>query len=106
MTAAVFGVITFAYFLVYESSQGSTLGKKLVGIRVLGPDSAPRPTLRQSAVRNAFTLLSSIPYVGALFSITAYLLIASTIASNANKQGIHDRLAGGTRVVRVRNLST
>ncbi|NTY63993.1 RDD family protein [Mycolicibacterium sphagni] len=100
VTALVFGVLTFAYFLVYETTQGCTLGKKLIGICVLGPDSAPRPTVRQSAVRNAFTLLSVIPYVGALFSMTAYILIASTIASDAGKQGMHDRLAGGTRVVK------
>lgn len=100
VNSAVFGFGTFVYFVVYESTQGRTLGKGLLGIRVLGPDSATKPTVRESAIRNAFTLLVLIPYAGAMLGLTAYLLIATTIGGNPLKQGVHDRWAGGTRVVR------
>lgn len=104
VTAAVFALVSFAYFVVYESTQGSTPGKKVVGICVLGPDSAPRPTAKESAIRNAFTLLFVLPYVGSLLSLTAYLLLLSTITGNEKGQGLHDRWAGGTRVVKSNRL--
>lgn len=65
-----------------------------------GPDGASTPTLGQSAVRNAFTLLAVLPYLGPLLAFVAYLVIAVTISGSATKQGKHDELAGGTRVIR------
>ena len=66
-----FGLLAFAYVVAFEVSQGWTLGKKLLGMQVHGPSGAAKPTVRQSAVRNAFILLVIIPYVGGLLVIVA-----------------------------------
>jgi uncharacterized RDD family membrane protein YckC len=99
---AVFGLAAFVYFVAFETTQGSTPGKKLKGLRVSGPGGAAKPTARQSAARNAFTLLPALPFVGALLGLTAYLLVSSTISTSPTGQGIHDGWAGGTRVLRTR----
>lgn len=51
LALAVYG--TLAHFLA-----GGTLGKRLLGIRVVGPDGA-RPSLGRSAVRSALALVSA-----------------------------------------------
>ena len=100
VTGLFAGLSTFIYFVAFESTLGWTLGKKLLGLRVLGPAGAPKPTLQQSAIRNSFALLSSIPFIGALVAIIAYIVIAVTINRSPTKQGKHDDLAGGTQVVK------
>ena len=69
------------------------------------PGSSPGPiwpsiTAQQSAIRNSFTLLSVIPYIGGLLAFIAYIVIAVTINNSPTKQGKHDELAGGTQVVK------
>ncbi|WP_437949867.1 RDD family protein [Sorangium sp. So ce296] len=71
------------------------------GLRVVGPDGG-RPSLNQALVREAFTLVGSIPIVGPLLALAAWVWIDMTIRSSPLRQGKHDLLAGGTRVVRVR----
>ncbi|NMM83744.1 hypothetical protein B2J88_05125 [Rhodococcus sp. SRB_17] len=94
------GILTFAYFVGMEITQGWTLGKKILGLSVQGPGGAPRPTPQQSAIRNAFTLLSIIPIIGGLLALAAYIVIAVTINNSPTKQGKHDELAGGTQVIK------
>jgi uncharacterized RDD family membrane protein YckC len=103
LTSVVNGVIssalTFIYFVALETSQGATVGKKLLGLSVHGPDGAPKPTVQQSATRNAWTLLSIIPFmIGSGLALIAVIVIAVTINNSPTKQGIHDKLAGGTQV--------
>jgi len=88
------------YFVAMEVSQGRTLGKMLLGLSVHGPGGAPKPDLKQSAIRNAFTLLTIVPYVGGLLALIAYIVIAVTINNSPTKQGKHDEMAGGTQVVK------
>jgi uncharacterized RDD family membrane protein YckC len=94
------GLLTFLYFLAFETTQGWTLGKKLLGLSVHGPGGAPKPTVQQSAIRNSWTLLPIIPFIGGLLGIIAIVVIAVTINSSPTKQGKHDELAGGTQVVK------
>ena len=94
------GLLTFLYFLAFESTQGWTIGKKLLGLSVHGPGGAPKPTVQQSAIRNSWTLLPIIPFVGGLLGVIAIVVIAVTINSSPTKQGKHDELAGGTQVVK------
>ena len=61
---------------------------------------APKPDVKQSAIRNAFTLLTVVPYLGGLLAVVAYIVIAVTINNSPTKQGKHDELAGGTQVVK------
>lgn len=100
VTGLFTGLLTFVYFVAFEVTQGWTPGKKLLGLSVHGPGGATKPTLQQSAVRNAFTLLPIIPFVGGLLGVIAILVIAVTINGSATKQGKHDELAGGTQVLK------
>ncbi|MBY3809196.1 RDD family protein [Rhodococcus fascians] len=100
VTGLFSGLLTFIYFVGLEVSQGATLGKKILGLRVHGPGGAPTPTLQQSAIRNAFTLLNIIPFLGSLLALVAMIVIAVTINSSPTKVGKHDELAGGTQVVK------
>ena len=100
VTGLFSGVLMFAYFVAMEVTQGRTLGKMLLGLSVHGPGGAPKPDLKQSAIRNAFTLLTIVPYIGGLLAVIAYVVIAVTINSSPTKQGKHDELAGGTQVIK------
>ena len=88
------------YFLALETTQGWTIGKKLLGLSVHGPGGEPKPTAQESAIRNSWTLLPIIPFVGGLLGLIAIVWIAVTINSSPTKQGKHDELAGGTQVVK------
>jgi uncharacterized RDD family membrane protein YckC len=94
------GLLTFLYFLAFETTQGWTPGKKLLGLSVHGPGGALKPTAQQSAIRNSWTLLPIIPFVGGLLGVVAIIVIAVTINGSPTKQGKHDELAGGTQVVK------
>lgn len=99
--AGVFGgLLTFAYFALFESQMGRTPGKMLLGLSVRGPGGAPKPTLQQAATRNAFLLLNLIPCLGGILSFAAWVYIAVTIENSPTKQGKHDEMAGGTQVVK------
>ncbi|MCF6388524.1 RDD family protein [Mycobacterium sp. MBM] len=100
VTGLFTGALTFVYFVAFETTQGWTPGKKVLGLSVHGPGGAGKPSLQQSAVRNAFTLLPIIPFVGGLLGVIAILVIAVTINSSPTKQGKHDELAGGTQVLK------
>jgi uncharacterized RDD family membrane protein YckC len=100
VTGLFSGLLTFLYFLAFETTQGWTPGKKLLGLSVHGPGGASKPDLQQSAIRNSWTLLNIIPFVGGLLTLIAVIVIAVTINSSPTKQGKHDELAGGTQVVK------
>ncbi len=100
VTGLFSGLLTFVYFVAFEVAVGWTPGKKLLGLEVRGPHGRPHPDLKQSAIRNSFTLLAMIPYLGWLLAFIAYVLIAVSIKNSPWRQGTHDDLAGGTQVVR------
>lgn len=100
VTGLFTGLLSFIYYVAFEVTQGWTPGKKVLGLSVHGPGGAPKPTLAQSAVRNSFTLLPIIPFVGGLLGVIAILVIAVTINGSPTKQGKHDELAGGTQVLK------
>jgi uncharacterized RDD family membrane protein YckC len=100
VTGLFTGLLTFVYFVAFEVTQGWTPGKKLLGLSVHGPAGAAKPDARQSAIRNAFTVLTIIPFVGGLLAFIAIIVIAVTINGSPTKQGKHDELAGGTQVVK------
>ncbi len=96
----VSGLLTFAYFVGFEVTQGWTPGKKILGLSVRGANGAPKPDAKQSAIRNGFYLLNVIPFLGGLLEPAAIIYIAVTINSSPTKTGKHDELAGGTQVVK------
>jgi uncharacterized RDD family membrane protein YckC len=100
VTGLFTGLLTFVYFLVFEATQGWTPGKRLLGLSVHAPGGAAKPSVQQSAIRNSWTLLPIIPFIGGLLGVVAIVVIAVTINGSPTKQGKHDELAGGTQVVR------
>jgi uncharacterized RDD family membrane protein YckC len=100
-------IIYVGYFALMESSRGQTVGKMVVGLRVLGPDG-DRPTLPEAVKRNAWAglgVLGIVPIIGGLIGgllqLAAVIYIAVTINNNiTTRQGWHDQFAGGTRVVK------
>jgi len=101
VTGLFTGLLAFAYFVAMEVTQGRTLGKMALGLTVRGPGGAPKPDFKQSAIRNAFTLLPIVPFIGGFLGVIAMTVIAVTINSSPTKQGKHDEMAGGTQVVKV-----
>ncbi len=100
VTGLFTGLLMFVYFVAFEVTKGWTPGKKVLGLYVHGPAGTPKPDLQQSAIRNAFTLLPIVPFVGGLLGVIAIIVIAVTISGSPTRQGKHDELAGGTQVVK------
>lgn len=100
VTGLFSGLLMFLYFLAFECTKGWTPGKKMLGLSVHGPGGALKPDVQQSAIRNVWTLLNIVPFIGGLLTLVAVIVIAVTINSSPTKQGKHDELAGGTQVVK------
>ncbi|GGI06336.1 RDD family protein [Egicoccus halophilus] len=89
VTSALLG---YVYFVVADAT-GGTLGKRLLQLRVVGPDGRP-PGMGPSAVRNLWALTSLLPtVVGQLVAVVVSVVIAVTIARSPADVGIHDRYA-------------
>jgi uncharacterized RDD family membrane protein YckC len=86
-SVAFVGIVGFVYATVAHALAGATLGKRLAGIRVIGPDGRP-PGFAQSAARTAWAVIS-------LAGLGLGLLPALRSPSG---RALHDLLAG-TRVV-------
>lgn len=82
-------VIPVAYFVLTHGTEGQTLGKRLMGARVVGADGEPIGYVRALG-RTAATCVS------ALLLGVGFL----AVAVRRDKRGLHDLIAG-TRVVRV-----
>ncbi|KAF0836774.1 RDD family protein [Nocardia caishijiensis] len=94
------GIAYVGYNVGFEVTQGTTLGKKLLGLRVVAPGGAPKLTPEASFKRNIFLAPMVIYCLGALATTGLAIYIAVTINNDPNKQGWHDKLAGGTQVVK------
>jgi uncharacterized RDD family membrane protein YckC len=91
---------SFAYYALMDTYRGATIGKQLLHLRVVGPDGG-LPTMQQAGIRESFTLLGIIPFLGFPLALVAAIVIAVTINSSPSKQGKHDEFAGGTAVLAV-----
>jgi uncharacterized RDD family membrane protein YckC len=98
--------IALGYFVFMETSQGKTLGKMVMKLRVEGPNGG-NPTVEQSVKRNvwmAFPLLGVIPLIGGLIGaigqLVAVIMIAVGISNdNVARRPWTDKLAD-TRVLK------
>lgn len=93
MTSAVTAVVWCGYYVVTESGLSTTLGKRIVGLRVVGVDGR-RPSVTAAGLRNMWILFGLVPWVGGLALLAAIVVIAVTIARSTDHRGQHDRLAG------------
>ncbi|MBE7176345.1 MAG: RDD family protein [Mucilaginibacter polytrichastri] len=82
--AALVGWLVFITLTEYRN--GQSMGKRMLGIRVVGEDAA-KITLRKTLVRHVFDLADTFLFAGLLIALI-----------NPEKQRIGDRIAG-TRVV-------
>jgi uncharacterized RDD family membrane protein YckC len=96
---AIVFAATLVYFVLMESRTGSTLGKKIVGLKVVAPNGAPTVPPLVSLKRNVYLAVSIIPCLGWLAGFALMVYMAATIDKDPNKQGWHDKLAGGTQVL-------
>jgi len=92
--------IALVYLSLLEASRGQTIGKMVMKLRVTGPGGAS-PSLEAALRRNAWALLSIIPWFGGLLQAAVAGYIGYTIHDSADNVGWHDTFAGGTRVTRI-----
>jgi len=85
----VFLVIMALYMVVLEGLLGATLGKWLLGLRVVGPEGR-RPGLWKSFIRNTLRSVDSLP--------TLNILGVILILKSRERTRFGDRVAG-TRVI-------
>jgi uncharacterized RDD family membrane protein YckC len=106
LTGVIGAAISLGYFALMESRRGQTLGKMLLKLQTQGPDGN-RPSLGVAAKRNfwvALGVLSVVPFLGTLgglAELVIVIVIAVTINTSPINEGWHDRLAGGTRVIKI-----
>ncbi|MDG3017210.1 RDD family protein [Speluncibacter jeojiensis] len=118
VAAIAVALVPFGYRFLCEAGYGKTVGKRIVGLGTIG-ESGALPTAGESFRRNAFLLVLFAGGIGiglweltgtgmspthwAVIVAAVMLLVAGVIALtiliNPRQQGIHDRLAGGTRVI-------
>lgn len=109
----IYAIVLTGYFVYFETKSGQTLGKQLLHLRVEGPHGG-LVNQTESLKRNGYVVLESIaailtvliPVVGFFLSgiigiavLVFLIVIAVTINNSPTKQGKHDEMAGGTRVV-------
>jgi uncharacterized RDD family membrane protein YckC len=90
--AVLQGVFAVIYAVIFHAKTGQTLGKKMLGIRVVSirPELADSPlSIRQLLLREIF---------GRLISVMLLLYGYLRIVLNADRRGLHD-LIGDTRVI-------
>jgi uncharacterized RDD family membrane protein YckC len=84
-------VIAFAYLIIMEATQGATIGKKLVGLRVVKEDGSPI-SWNESIIRNLLRIVDSL---------FVYLVGAILVWNSPTRQRLGDRVAK-TVVIRSR----
>ncbi len=85
-------VISFLYFIVLEALQGATVGKMILGLRVVKTNGAPI-TWTDSLIRNLLRIIDGL---------FGYLVGAILIWTSPLKQRLGDRLANTVVVKRPR----
>jgi uncharacterized RDD family membrane protein YckC len=93
--------IVVAYAAGLESVRGQTLGKQILRLRVHN-QADTHPTLGQALRRNLYFFLALLPgFIGGLVALAVIGWIAASILVDVvERQGIHDRFARETFVVR------
>ena len=89
-------VLVAGYFVALDTLHGATLGKRLLGLRVVAGNGYRRPTAAEAAKREAIVVLGAVPFVGPVLALVGFGAVAWSIHRG---DAIHDRYAG-TDVVR------
>ena len=86
----VYAILAFAYFTVLEGSRGQTLGKMLLGIKVVRENNGEVPGLGAAAIRTVLRLIDGL---------FAYLVGFIAILISSKNQRLGD-MAANTLVIR------
>jgi uncharacterized RDD family membrane protein YckC len=86
LPALLYYVICFLYFIVLEWLLGATLGKLVLGLRVVGSDGS-KISLGQSLGRNLLRIVDGFPY------FIPYLLGFIVAMTGPTRQRVGDRAA-------------
>lgn len=100
-------VAFLAWLAGWQATVGASPGMLALQLRVLGPSRQAKPSVFAAVVRNLPIALASFAVTSrtpdSLFAVIApviYVAVFVTIARSPTQQGFHDRIAGGTYVVR------
>lgn len=99
LSYALIFAATLVYYVLMEMKTGATLGKKILGLKVVAPNGAPTVPPLASLKRNAYLAVSIIPCLGWVAGVALTIYMGATLDKDPNKQGWHDKLAGGTHVL-------
>jgi uncharacterized RDD family membrane protein YckC len=61
-----FLIVMLFYFVILEGLEGGTLGKLILGLRVINADDGSKPGLTKSLVRNLFRFVDGLPALNIL----------------------------------------
>ena len=89
LSGGITGLLALAYFIVMEATQGATLGKMALGLRVTRTDGSPI-SWTESIIRNLLRIIDGL---------FVYLIGAILVWTSPLKQRLGDRVAN-TVVVR------
>jgi uncharacterized RDD family membrane protein YckC len=112
----VTSVVLLGWYGGWQAGVGGTPGMLLLRLRVLDPSGLGWPSFGAAVIRNSPQVLASFgtitgdSYTGnsaidvglGMAGCVVYAAIGITISRSPTRQGFHDRLAGGTFVVRGR----
>ena len=91
LSGSLIGLLAIAYFIVMEATQGATVGKMALGLRVVKMDGSPI-SWSESVIRNLLRIIDGL---------FVYLVGAILIWTSPLKQRLGDRVAN-TVVIRKR----
>jgi uncharacterized RDD family membrane protein YckC len=77
-SALVYFVLAFAYYILMEGYLGQTVGKMLLGIKVVREDSGEVPGIKTAAIRTVLRIID-----GLFFYLVAFI---SVVASGKNQR--------------------
>lgn len=105
----VLSLVMLAWYGGWQSGIGATPGMLACKLRVRDPNGQDNPSLRAAVIRNSPQALAGfgeltgnegIDLVLGVVGFVVFAAIGITISNSPERQGFHDRLAGGTYVVR------
>jgi uncharacterized RDD family membrane protein YckC len=88
--ALVYFVVVFAYYILMEGYLGQTVGKMLLGIKVVQEENGAVPGLREASIRTVLRIVDGLFF---------YLVALITVLASARNQRLGD-MAAHTLVVR------
>lgn len=92
-------VVIYLYFTILHTTSFSTIGKRLLGIRVTNMDLQPI-SFGTSAIRSLWLLVGLIPFVGTLLSTILSITIFVMLFTGDRTQGLHDKWSKTRGVLR------